>query len=104
MATLFGFAYGYSIVTFKLPFLYTLAVGFFTADIFPKINAYFGLYADWQYAEILCVLVGMWTAMYLFGGGGRWRKLRKKTSAALQKLLQKVKDLAPAPSPNPQPV
>ncbi len=44
------------------------------------------------------------TLWFLSGGGGKLWRLLKKTSAALRKLLEKVKELVPTPVPQPAPV
>ena len=45
---------------------------------------------------VLGALLSHW-----FGGGGRWKRLKKKTSEALRNLIEKVKVLAPTPNPVP---
>jgi hypothetical protein len=47
-------------------------------------------------------LIALFLTMF-FGGGG-WKRLKKKMSAAKEKLLAKVRELAPAPQPVPVPI
>ncbi len=55
--------------------------------------------------SVLAYAVGLFTIWFLFGGGGgKWRRVKQKMSAAKEKLLAKVRELAPAPSPGLVPI